>query len=79
LLAGSPERFFRVLDPGRIGWGDRVLPAATRWEQTVPERYDIGTRMKKPAAHKKVAILVADGFEQIELDGPRAALEKAGL
>lgn len=33
----------------------------------------------KPNLHdKKVAILVADGFEQIELDGPRAALEKAG-
>ena len=34
--------------------------------------------MKKSLQHKKVAILVADGFEQIELDGPRAALEKAG-
>ena len=27
---------------------------------------------------KRVAILVADGFEQIELDGPRAALDEAG-
>lgn len=27
---------------------------------------------------KRVAILVADGFEQIELDGPRQALDKAG-
>jgi protease I len=35
--------------------------------------------MKKSAAHKRVAILVADGFEQIELEGPRAALQKAGL
>jgi len=27
---------------------------------------------------KKVAILVADGFEQVELTGPKAALEQAG-
>jgi len=27
---------------------------------------------------KRVAILVADGFEQVELDGPRAALDRAG-
>ena len=27
---------------------------------------------------KKVAMLVTDGFEQVELTGPRAALEKAG-
>ena len=27
---------------------------------------------------KRVAILVADGFEQVELDQPRAALDKAG-
>lgn len=27
---------------------------------------------------KRVAILVADGFEQVELDGPRAALDGAG-
>jgi protease I len=33
----------------------------------------------KPDLHgKRVAILVADGFEQSELDGPRAALKKAG-
>jgi len=34
--------------------------------------------MKTTLQDKKVAILVADGFEQIELDGPRAALEEAG-
>jgi protease I len=34
--------------------------------------------MKKPRA-QRVAILVADGFEQIELEGPREALKKAGL
>lgn len=28
--------------------------------------------------HKKVAILVADGFEQVELTGPKQALEQAG-
>ncbi len=28
--------------------------------------------------HKKVAILVTDGFEQVELTGPKQALEKAG-
>jgi protease I len=27
---------------------------------------------------KRVAILVADGFEQVELDGPRKALDEAG-
>jgi len=27
---------------------------------------------------KRVAILVADGFEQVELDQPRAALDQAG-
>lgn len=27
---------------------------------------------------KRVAILVADGFEQVELDGPRQALDRAG-
>jgi protease I len=27
---------------------------------------------------KKVAILVADGFEQVEMTKPRAALDKAG-
>jgi protease I len=29
-------------------------------------------------AGKRVAILVADGFEQVELDGPRQALDQAG-
>lgn len=29
-------------------------------------------------SHKKVAILVADGFEQVELTKPRAALDEAG-
>ena len=33
---------------------------------------------RKPLAGKKVAILVADGFEEVELTQPRAALEKAG-
>ena len=35
--------------------------------------------MKTILNGKKVALLVADGFEQIELDGPRAALDKAGF
>ncbi|HWI55895.1 MAG TPA: type 1 glutamine amidotransferase domain-containing protein [Bacillota bacterium] len=34
--------------------------------------------MKDKLIGKTVAILVADGFEQIELTGPREALEKAG-
>jgi protease I len=34
--------------------------------------------MEKKLDGKKVAILVADGFEQVELEGPREALEKAG-
>lgn len=34
--------------------------------------------MEKKLAGKKVAILVADGFEQIELTEPRRALEAAG-
>jgi protease I len=34
--------------------------------------------MKNDLTGKKVAILVADGFEQVELEKPRAALEKAG-
>jgi protease I len=28
---------------------------------------------------KKIAILAADGFEQVELDRPRAALDRAGF
>ena len=32
----------------------------------------------KPLAGKKIAILVADGFEQVELTGPRQALDEAG-
>ena len=32
----------------------------------------------KPLVGKKVAILVADGFEQVELTGPREALDAAG-
>lgn len=36
-------------------------------------------RKKSPTlAGKKVAILVADGFEEVELTQPRAALQKAG-
>src|SRR5689334_17718663 len=34
--------------------------------------------MPKQLADKKVAILVADGFEQVEMTKPRAALEDAG-
>jgi protease I len=34
--------------------------------------------MKNDLTGKKVAILVADGFEQVELEKPREALEKAG-
>src|SRR5215472_748681 len=34
--------------------------------------------MKNFLAGKKVAILVTDGFEQVELTGPKEALEKAG-
>ena len=32
----------------------------------------------KSLAGKKIAILVADGFEQVELTGPREALDAAG-
>ncbi len=35
--------------------------------------------MKKARQFGKVAILVADGFKQVELTGPRAALENAGF
>ena len=39
--------------------------------------------MKTPAQHYlgglNVAILLTDGFEQIELTGPRAALEESGV
>ena len=34
--------------------------------------------MEKKLKGKKVAILVADGFEQVELTGPQQALEEAG-
>ena len=34
--------------------------------------------MKQQLSGKKVAILVADGFEQVELTEPRQALEEAG-
>jgi deglycase len=34
--------------------------------------------MEKRLKGKKVAILVADGFEQVELTGPKEALEEAG-
>lgn len=34
--------------------------------------------MKGKLAGKKVAILVADGFEQVEMTSPKEALEKAG-
>jgi protease I len=34
--------------------------------------------MKNTLAGKRVAILVTDGFEQVELTGPKEALEKAG-
>jgi protease I len=34
--------------------------------------------MKNDLTGKRVAILVADGFEQVELDKPREALDKAG-
>ena len=34
--------------------------------------------MKKDLTGKRVAILVADGFEQVELEEPQEALEKAG-
>jgi protease I len=34
--------------------------------------------MTKQLDGKKVAILVADGFEQIEMTKPRQALEEAG-
>lgn len=34
--------------------------------------------MEKRLEGKRVAILVADGFEQVELTGPKDALEEAG-
>ncbi|HET9418859.1 MAG TPA: DJ-1/PfpI family protein, partial [Chthoniobacterales bacterium] len=34
--------------------------------------------MDKTLAGKKVAILVADGFEQVEMTKPREALQNAG-
>jgi protease I len=37
------------------------------------------TLMKNSRAKTRVAILVADGFEQVELDKPRGALKQAGL
>src|SRR5687768_18443140 len=37
-----------------------------------------GILMERSLAGKKVAILVADGFEQVELTEPRRALEAAG-
>jgi protease I len=38
----------------------------------------IGVKMSQELDGKKVAILVADGFEQVELTGPRQALMEAG-
>ncbi|UVJ43807.1 type 1 glutamine amidotransferase [Pseudomonas sp. LS1212] len=35
--------------------------------------------MTQPLNGKRVAILVTDGFEQVELTGPKAALEKSGV
>jgi protease I len=64
----------------RKSWSSAASRGArATWEQTVPAGYDTGTSMKKSPAPTKVAILVADGFEQVELERPRAALEKAGI
>ncbi len=40
--------------------------------------HEINNNLDVPLAAKKVAILVADGFEQVEMTEPRNALEKAG-
>src|SRR6266704_2575850 len=37
-----------------------------------------GSLMARKLDGKKVAILVADGFEQVEMTGPRDALDEAG-
>lgn len=42
------------------------------------EHHMEATLAKKPLEGKVIAILVADGFEQVELTGPRQALEEAG-
>ncbi|RMM44281.1 Protease PfpI [Pseudomonas syringae pv. aptata] len=34
--------------------------------------------MSKALTGKRIAILVTDGFEQVELTGPKEALEQAG-
>jgi len=39
---------------------------------------DGGTSMAHPLTGKRVAALVTDGFEQVELTGPQQALEHAG-
>jgi hypothetical protein len=40
--------------------------------------HDKGKIMTQALNHKKIAILVADGFEQVELTQPKQAFEEAG-
>ena len=43
-----------------------------------PTRDDSFQAMTHPLLNRRVAILAADGFEQVELEGPKRALEDAG-
>jgi protease I len=52
---------------------ERALPFHPVDTNETPRRHEMGQ-----LSGKKVAILVADGFEQVELTEPKAALEEAG-
>src|SRR5205814_4965424 len=56
-----------------------VCLSPSRWVGLLPNPLNQGGRiMEKKLDGKRVAILVADGFEQVELTGPKEALEEAG-
>jgi protease I len=52
--------------------------AQQKTEQQNPEQKQAGQQGQQSLKGKKVAILVTDGFEQVELTEPRKALDQAG-
>src|SRR5712691_7911348 len=58
--------------------GSRAKESGRAPRECAPGKFNQGTFMVKKLDGKKVAILVADGFEQVEMTEPREALDEAG-
>ena len=77
---GTSDESNMVIPPRRNchSSGDRFAPPHRRLKRTAADLPDFDLLYMQKLSNKRIAILAADGFEQVELQKPKEALENAG-